>query len=102
MGEFRIPSTRQADLGSGEVLMSSPASYISTCILRAKDPGLWWNRAPASTGDGEIKTEQLRGLLPSFFLRVSFSFYLCKTEQRTRPALGIPPPIAFLSVCLYN
>lgn len=64
--------------------MSSPASYSSTCIFPAKDPGLALKRAPARAGDEVINVEQLHGLLraplPESF--VSFSFYLDEAKQR--------------------
>lgn len=77
--------------------MSSPASYSSTCIFPAKDPGLASERAPASVGDEVINAEQFHGLIPAPLLKsfVSFSFYLHKAKQRARHALGIPPCIMF-------
>lgn len=79
-------------LGSGEVLMSSPASYSLTCIFPAKDQGLASKRAPAGVGEEVINAEQLRGLIPASLPKsfVSFAFYLHKAKQRARLALGIP------------
>ena len=80
-------------LGSGAVLMSSPASSSLTCIFPAKDRGLARKRTPAGVGEEVIHAEQFHGLIPAPLPEsfASFAFYLHGAEKRARLALGIPP-----------
>lgn len=85
-GECRIPSVRQAALGSGEVLMSSLASCSSTCILPANDPGQSWKRAPASAGDEVINAEKFVGS-SQLLSRSLFLFPFISMRQSKEPGV---------------
>lgn len=65
--------------------MSSPASYSSTCIFPAKDPGLASKRAPARAGDELINAGQLHRLLPASLSEFLFLFPFISTRQSEEP-----------------
>lgn len=98
-----MPSGKQAALGSGEVLMSSPANSSRPASSQRKTQG------PASRGHqqegyrGHECREASWAPTTPMLWSLLFLFLLSSQEEaKCQHAVGIPPCILFWSVCLYK